>query len=74
MNSWLNFDVHKQHSQELQREAEQHRLAREAQANQSVNPVVGAAMVALGRQFVKLGEHLQEQYAEPGVVQLAPVE
>lgn len=75
--NWTSMELHQAHLNELQREAEKDRLAREAQTaeTQTVNPVVGAAMVALGRQFVKLGTHLQAQYAHgEDVVQLAPAD
>ena len=73
---WITLELHQEHLNDLQRDAEKRRLLREAQADTSVNPVVGTAMVALGRQFVKLGTHLQAQYGEADleITRLAPAE
>jgi len=75
--NWTSLELQQERLNDLQREAKNDRLARQAQADdpQTVNPVVGAAMVALGRQFVKFGTHLQSQYAaNEEMAQLAPAE
>jgi hypothetical protein len=68
MNNHLNFEVHQTHMTDLRREADKERLVQEALAGQPTNSVVSTAMVALGRRFVKLGQHLQAQYEPQGEI------
>lgn len=72
--NWISLELQQERFNDLRREAEQTKLVRSVEKNQPVNPVVGAAMVAIGRQFVKLGTTLQNHYAQEEVALLVPAE
>jgi hypothetical protein len=61
MNSWENTLVAQSHTDDLQREANQSRLAHDANKKE-VTP--NAALATLGRLLVEAGSRLQESYGE----------
>jgi hypothetical protein len=63
MNSWQNKLVVEAHHEALYKEAEQARLAQEAQDNKRQNHA-NPALAALGRLLVDAGSRLQENYGE----------
>lgn len=60
-----NVALNQLHQQELFRQAQQDRLAREAKANQKTNPPYAPLLAGLGRQMVEMGQRLQAQYETP---------
>jgi len=66
MMSSQQFQLNELHLNELRRVAEQERLARQAQENQSQSKnVVNVVLAGLGKQLVQVGQHLQEQFEAP---------
>jgi hypothetical protein len=61
MNSWENTLVAQSHTNDLQREADQARLAHDANKKPTAS---NAALATLGRLLVEAGSRLQESYGE----------
>jgi hypothetical protein len=61
MNSWENTLVAQSHHDDLQREADQARLAHDANKKATTS---NAALATLGRLLVEAGSRLQESYGE----------
>lgn len=57
-----SFELSQQRMKQFEREAQNNRLAREAQSgDQSMNPVLNSVLAALGEQLIELGSRLQER-------------
>lgn len=64
MFQWNNIKINEQHRNELIRQAENERLAREAQGKrEKSNPVYAPLLAQLGRHLAQFGESLQAEYA-----------
>jgi uncharacterized membrane protein len=59
------FELNKQRIQQLQHEAQNNRLAREARSSdQPANSVLNSVLATLGEQLVELGSRLQQHEHE----------
>ncbi len=63
MFQWNNIQLNDHHRRHLLRQAENERLARQAQAGRSRSNAIYAAFLAgIGRQLAQLGASLQAEY------------
>lgn len=60
---WMQaYSYNQEHMQQLQREADQRRMAQEARQKHSNRRLIARMLYALGQQFYHLGQRLQHQY------------